>query len=52
MLHDVLLNYNDFVEVLATLEFEVASYGTPEAFLHVGLRFDHVVWLGTRSMLL
>jgi len=52
MLHDMLLNYNDFVEVLDTVEFEVESYGTSEASLHVRLCFDRVVRLSLLSMLL
>jgi len=51
MLHDMLLSCYDFVEVQASLEFEVISYGTPRASLHVGLRFDRIVQLGTQAIL-
>jgi len=46
-LDEILLNCNDFVEVLATLEFEVGLFGTPDAYLHAGLRFDCIVHLET-----
>ena len=46
-LDEILLNRNDFVEVLATLEFEVRLFGTPDAYLHAGLRFDRIVHLET-----
>ena len=51
MLHDMLLSCYDFVEVQASLEFKVISYGTPRASLHVGLRFDCIVRLGTQAIL-
>ena len=50
-LHELLLEKNDFVEVLVNLEFEVVCFGTTEASLKVSLRLDHVVRLGRQAEL-
>lgn len=51
-LHDLLLQNNDFVEVLANLVFKVVSFGTPDAALQVSIRFERVVRLGRQAKLL
>ena len=51
-LDEMLVKREDFVEVLATLEFEVGAFGTDEARLHTNLRFDRIVRLATEGILL
>lgn len=51
-LDDILLNQKDFVEVLASLEFEVELFGAPDVYLDANLHFDHIVRLVTGSKLL
>ena len=52
ILDEMLVKREDFVEVLATLEFEVGAFGTDEACLHATLRFDRIVRLATGGILL